>query len=93
MSVDPTLLPTNPSDGEPLPPKRQPGDYPGFSTLSQSPFWDEATRDVVETRVSDPPQRRFFTELSGTSGPSSSRTAAWATMAKSGTVASRAASP
>jgi hypothetical protein len=62
MSLDPNLLPTDPGTGEPLPPKRQPGYYPGFSTLSQSPFWEDATRDVVETRVSDPPKRRFFTE-------------------------------
>lgn len=66
MSVDrtpnPILLPTDPHTGEPLQPTRQPGYYPGFSTLSQTPFWEDATRDVVETRVSDPPKRRFFTE-------------------------------
>ena len=60
MKIDPTLLPTNPATGEPIAPTRQPGYYPGFSTLSQSPFWENATRDVVETRVSDPPKRRFF---------------------------------
>ncbi|MGA8938495.1 MAG: gluconate 2-dehydrogenase subunit 3 family protein, partial [Acidobacteriaceae bacterium] len=43
-------------------PTRSPGYYPGFSTLSQSPFWDSATRDIVEMRVDDPPKRRFFTE-------------------------------
>jgi hypothetical protein len=62
MTIDPTLLPTDPTTGEPLQPTRQPGYYPGFSTLSQSAFWEDATRDVVETRVSDPPKRRFFTE-------------------------------
>jgi hypothetical protein len=62
MSVDSAVLPTNPATGEPLQPTHQPGYYPGFSTLSQSPFWEDATRDVVEARVSDPPKRRFFTE-------------------------------
>ncbi len=63
MSVDPALQPEDPATGEPLRPTRQPGYYPGFSTLSQSPFWEDATRDVVETRVENPPQRRFFTEV------------------------------
>lgn len=48
--------------GEPLPPRRQPGYYPGFSTLSQSPFWDDATRKVVTKRVGSPPPRKFFSE-------------------------------
>jgi hypothetical protein len=60
--VDTALLPVHPATGEPLPPRTQPGYYPGFTTLSQSPFWDAATRDVVEQRVQAPPQRKFFTE-------------------------------
>jgi len=40
---------------------RQPGYYPGYSTLSQKSFWDAATRDVVEKRVYDVPEIRFFT--------------------------------
>ncbi|MGA8026088.1 MAG: gluconate 2-dehydrogenase subunit 3 family protein [Bryobacteraceae bacterium] len=40
---------------------RQPGYYPGYSTLSQRNFWDAATRQVVEKRVYDPPKIRFFT--------------------------------
>ena len=59
--TDPTLRPVDPDTGEPLPPKTQPGYYPGFSTLSQSPFWDEATRKTVNNRVQKPPERRFFT--------------------------------
>ena len=61
-AVDPALCPRDPSTSEPLEPKRQPGYYAGFSTLSQSPFWDESTRDVVEKRVEDPPKRQFFSE-------------------------------
>jgi hypothetical protein len=58
--VDPALCPRDPNTGEPLPPRTQPGYYPGFSTLSQSPFWDEATRKVVDKRVKHPPERKFF---------------------------------
>jgi hypothetical protein len=39
----------------------QPGYYPGFSTLSQQAFWDEATRKVVLDRVQNVPPIRFFT--------------------------------
>jgi hypothetical protein len=58
---DPTLRPVDRETGEPLAPRTQPGYYPGFSTLSQSPFWDEATRSTVNNRVENPPERRFFT--------------------------------
>jgi len=58
---DPSLRPVNPETGEPFPPTDQPGYYPGFRTLSQSPYWDAATRNVVTLRVTDPPERRFFT--------------------------------
>jgi len=44
-------LPIDPATGEPLQPSSQPGYYPGFNTLSQQEFWDEATRDTVLTRV------------------------------------------
>ena len=60
--VDTALLPRDPVTLEALPPRRQPGYYAGFSTLSQSPFWDDATREVVEHRVRQPPQRKFFSE-------------------------------
>ncbi len=46
--------------GEPLAPRRQPGYYSGFSTLSQSPFWDDATRQVVTERVDSPPEMKLF---------------------------------
>jgi hypothetical protein len=39
----------------------QPGYYPGFSTLSQQLFWDEATRQSVLNRVEHVPPIRFFT--------------------------------
>lgn len=55
------LQPIDPSTGEPLPQRAQPGYYPGFATLSQQKFWDEATRTVVLKRVNQPPPLRFFT--------------------------------
>ena len=60
--IDTALLPIEPGTGEPLLPRQQPGYYPKFSTLSQSPFWEEATRDVVEKRVNEPPARKWFSE-------------------------------
>ena len=60
--VDPALCPRDAKTSEPLAARRQPGYYSGFSTLSQSPFWDDATRTVVEKRVDHPPARQFFSE-------------------------------
>jgi hypothetical protein len=60
--VDTALLPRDPKTLEALQPLSQPGYYPGFSTLSQSPFWDDATRQVVDKRVRQPPPRKFFSE-------------------------------
>ena len=57
---DASLLPRDADTGEPLAPTRQPGYYPGFSTLSQSSFWDDATRKVVTDRVESKPSRQFF---------------------------------
>ncbi len=57
---DPALSPRDPATGEALAPRPQPGYYPGFSTLSQSPFWDDATRQVTTNRVDSPPLRLFF---------------------------------
>ncbi|MGZ3584477.1 MAG: gluconate 2-dehydrogenase subunit 3 family protein [Ktedonobacterales bacterium] len=54
-------LPIDPETGKPIEPRAQPGYYPGFSTLSQQAFWDEATRNVVLRRVHDVPPVRFFT--------------------------------
>jgi len=59
---DTSLLPRNPSTGEPLPPTEQPGYYPGYSTLSQRAYWDQATRDLVVNRVECTPRIRHFTE-------------------------------
>jgi hypothetical protein len=47
-------------DGEPLPPRDQPGYYPGFSTLAQRQFWDDATRAEILARVEEVPPIRFF---------------------------------
>jgi hypothetical protein len=54
-------LPVDPATGRALPPVSQPGFYPGFHTLSQQAFWDEATRKVVLNRVQNVPPIRFFT--------------------------------
>ena len=48
------------SDGKLLQPKLQPGYYPGYSTLAQRRFWDEATRATVLERVEQIPPIRFF---------------------------------
>jgi hypothetical protein len=42
--------------------RKQPGYYPGYSTLSQRAYWDAATRTAVETRVYQVPKIRFFTD-------------------------------
>ena len=52
--------PTNPTEAS-LPKRKQPGYYPGFSTLKQKRYWDAATRKVVEERVSKQKPIRFFT--------------------------------
>ncbi len=52
----------DPSTGRTLKPTAQPGYYPGYSTLSQQDYWDEATRKVVLARVQHIPPIRFFTE-------------------------------
>lgn len=51
----------DPQTGQPLPPRAQPGYYPGFSTLAQQAYWDDATRGVVLDRVTQEPPYRFFT--------------------------------
>lgn len=58
-NLDSSLLPRNPS-GEPLAPSEQPGYYPGYSTLSQKAYWDQATRDLVVNRVEHTPSIRYF---------------------------------
>jgi hypothetical protein len=44
----------------PLPPRSQPGYYPGYESLSQKESWDEATRRLVVARVERVPPIRFF---------------------------------
>lgn len=58
--VDTDRLPVDGASGQPLAPCAQPGYYPGFSTLSQQAFWDEATRKIVKARVEQVPPIRFF---------------------------------
>jgi hypothetical protein len=53
--------PVDANTGQPLTPRAQPGYYPGFNTLDQQKFWDEATRRVVLNRVYNVPPIRFFT--------------------------------
>lgn len=53
-------LPYDAVTGEELPPKETPGFYPGFSTMKQAAYWDQATRDVVAKRFESPSQLRFF---------------------------------
>ena len=52
--------PIEPTTGQPLAPSAQPGYYPGFHTLDQQRFWDEATRTLVLNRVEQVPPIRFF---------------------------------
>jgi len=59
--VDSERLPIDPTTGEPIPPRTRVGYYPGFSTLSQQAFWDDATRRVVLDRVNRVPEITFFT--------------------------------
>ena len=60
-SNQPDCRPIDPAGGKPIGPLRQPGYYPGFSTLSQRNFWDAKTREVVSDRVDNVPAIRFFT--------------------------------
>ena len=60
QQVDTSRLPVDPDTHQPILPGAQPGYYPGFSTLSQQAFWDEATRNVVLARVQQVPPIRFF---------------------------------
>jgi hypothetical protein len=52
----------DPNTGERKAPVKQPGYYPGYSTLGQRNFWDAATRKEIETRVYEVPPIRFFTD-------------------------------
>ncbi len=52
--------PLDPRTDQPIPPRAQPGYYPGYDVLSQKDFWDAATRRVVLDRVERVPPIRFF---------------------------------
>jgi hypothetical protein len=58
---DTSLSPRDPVTNEPLQPTRQPGYYPGYSTMSQKAFWDETTRNLLIMRVEQPPSIRYLT--------------------------------
>jgi hypothetical protein len=57
---DPALRPRNPRTGDAMPEMQQPGYYRGFSTMSQSAFWDAATRALVTRRLEPPFPFKFF---------------------------------
>jgi hypothetical protein len=59
---DTSRWPVEPTTGQPLAPRPQPGYYPGFHTLDQQAFWDDATRKLVLSRVHDVPPIRFLRE-------------------------------
>lgn len=59
---DSELRPRDPRSGQMRPAMPQPGFYPGYSTMSQSKFWDAATRNMISRRVDSPPPMRFFNE-------------------------------
>lgn len=61
MADEISRLPIDPKTGEALLPRAQPGYYPGYHSLSQQDFWDEATRNLVVGRVEKVPQISFFT--------------------------------
>lgn len=47
--------------GRDLPPRAQPGYYPGQSAMAQKDYWDDATRKIVERRIETDKPIRFFT--------------------------------
>jgi hypothetical protein len=58
--VDHLMHPRDASSEGGVPARRQPGYYPGFSTLSQKPFWDAATRKLIVDRVEKRHEIKFF---------------------------------
>ena len=58
--TNPELWVLDERTGRRRPPVKQPGYYPGYSTLGQRNFWDAATRQEVEKRVYQVPPIRFF---------------------------------
>jgi hypothetical protein len=58
--ADEKKLPYDAVTGEELAPRETPGYYPGFSTMAQAAYWDEATRKTITERVEKIPPVRFF---------------------------------
>lgn len=58
---DTALLPSDSATGDSLAPMETPGYYPGYSTMGQKAYWDEATRNLVEMRIDQAPAIRYFT--------------------------------
>src|SRR5438067_13189002 len=58
-----------PADPDQLPRQRRGltpqmhGRYPDYDVVEQAPHWDERTREVVLSRLDDPPEMRFFTPV------------------------------
>lgn len=51
---------TDPATGRELPPRAQPGYYPGWDVMREAPYWDASTRKVVTRRLEAPKPLRFF---------------------------------
>ncbi len=57
---DDKKLPYDAVTGKELGPREQPGYYPGFSTMAQASYWDDATRKTTNKRLDEAPKIRFF---------------------------------
>lgn len=53
-------FPFDPITGKEIRNRRQPGYYPGYSTMAQKKSWEKATRDTVTSRLEPPKLLRFF---------------------------------
>jgi hypothetical protein len=53
----------DPATCRPIASRQQPGYYPGYDIMSQKAYWDAATRRVVEERLYNVPEIRFFDEV------------------------------
>lgn len=53
-----TALPLSPADGG--------GRFPGFDVLSQRDHWDDVTRDLIDDRLAETADYRFFTPAEAT---------------------------
>jgi hypothetical protein len=54
--ADPDRLPRQRNGATP----QMHGRYPDYNVLDEAGHWDALTRDVIESRISSPPRRRFF---------------------------------